>query len=529
MGKKSLIITIVGHQGYFKGKGSEGNSVPEEELLFTAISETYLPLLSMFERLDIDSVPFKLSLVLTPTLCAQLADYDVQTRFVEWLDRLVALGEKEVSQLPEGSPRWIQAESCLERIRANRRDFVEFYKGDLLSAFRYYADRDTIELLATAATSTFLPHYADIPEAINAQIEAGLQSHRQFFGVVPDGFWLPAMGYSANIEQILLKYGFTYSVLDSHGLLFGKPLPVNGIFSPIRCQNGFVFFARDFSSEAEILGTDGFINNGVYRNQDRDLAFEAAANELSDFIPLGKERVASGYKYWRRGGSTGEDWYDKDAAIKQAKIDALSFVATRAEKLNKAETMLQSSDLSMTCTFDARIFGQLWHEGIFWLEQVFRAAAVSPDLQTAHACDLFSKKSSFQELVPFMSAATGTGYGENLLDTSNDWMLQYSRKACERMISLAERFPDDNGFKARALNMAAKEVLLSMSLDWPIMLHDKTYPEYAEAQFKNNVLAFTTVFDSLGANSISTEWLTNMEQEHPLFPWINYRIFSKKK
>ena len=33
----------------------------------------------------------------------------------------------------------------------------------------------------------------------------------------------------------------------------------------------------------------------------------------------------------------------------------------------------------------------------------------------------------------------------------------------------------------------------------------------------------------LGANTISTEWLTRLEQEHPLFPWMNYRIFSKKQ
>ena len=128
-----------------------------------------------------------------------------------------------------------------------------------------------------------------------------------------------------------------------------------------------------------------------------------------------------------------------------------------------------------------------------------------------------------------MSAATGTGYGENMLDSSNGWILQYSRKACERMMYLADRFPDDTGLKARALNLAAKEVLLSQSGDWPSMLHDRLFSEYAQEQVKKNVLAFTTVYDSLGANTISTEWLTSMEQEHPLFPWMNYRVFSKKK
>ena len=77
--------------------------------------------------------------------------------------------------------------------------------------------------------------------------------------------------------------------------------------------------------------------------------------------------------------------------------------------------------------------------------------------------------------------------------------------------------------------MAAREVLLAQALDWPKMLSEGLFPEYAEAQFKKNVQSFITVYDSLGANTISTEWLTRLEQEHPLFPWMNYRIFSKKQ
>ena len=97
------------------------------------------------------------------------------------------------------------------------------------------------------------------------------------------------------------------------------------------------------------------------------------------------------------------------------------------------------------------------------------------------------------------------------------------------MIDLAERFSDDTGLKARALNLAAKEILLAQSSDWASMTHQRMYPEYASERFSQSVNAFATVFESLGSNSISTEWLTNMEREHTLFPWINYRVFSRKK
>jgi 1,4-alpha-glucan branching enzyme len=36
------------------------------------------------------------------------------------------------------------------------------------------------------------------------------------------------------------------------------------------------------------------------------------------------------------------------------------------------------------------------------------------------------------------------------------------------------------------------------------------------------------VFDALGSNTVSTEWLTKLESKESIFPWMNYRIFSKK-
>ena len=54
-------------------------------------------------------------------------------------------------------------------------------------------------------------------------------------------------------------------------------------------------------------------------------------------------------------------------------------------------------------------------------------------------------------------------------------------------------------------------------------------PAFAEERFKQSIIAFTTVFDSLGSNVVSTEWLTKLESQDNLFPWMNYKIFSKKK
>src|SRR5207248_540055 len=44
----------------------------EEEWFFEAITESYIPLLRMMRRLVDDSVPFKLTMSLTPTVCADV-------------------------------------------------------------------------------------------------------------------------------------------------------------------------------------------------------------------------------------------------------------------------------------------------------------------------------------------------------------------------------------------------------------------------------------------------------------------------
>src|SRR5438128_12671511 len=67
----------------------------EEEWFFEALTETYIPLLRMMQRLVSDNVPFKLTMSVTPTLCAMLQDPLLQTRYVRHLVDLIDLTERE--------------------------------------------------------------------------------------------------------------------------------------------------------------------------------------------------------------------------------------------------------------------------------------------------------------------------------------------------------------------------------------------------------------------------------------------------
>lgn len=529
MSTKSLVFHINAHHDFFANL--ENNDQRKYNSLFTAITETYLPLLNMFANLEADGIPFKINMMFSPSLCTMLTDPIMQQSYIEWLDKLINLGEAEVKRQKGNPEKKALAEKQLQHLIYSKRDFTETLNQDIISKISYYEKRGNLELVATAATDCFLPHYIDIKEAVNAQIETGLHAHKYFFNSVPEGFWLPQLGYTPGLENSIKEYGFRYTILDSHGLLFANPLPSAGIFSPVRCHNSLVVFARDNETQSEIEGFDGYIHNGVYRDQNRDIGFEANLNELELFLSNDHMRLSTGFKYYAKKKDVNYNSfsYDENAAIDQVALDAKDFLDKKSEKLAKAQEILQGKDVSLVCTFNADTFGQTWHEGVMWLEQIFRQAATREDLQIVTMESLTTDHYSFEKTEPYLSSSSGTGYGEDLLDSTNCWMLRYIRKSCDRMIDLSTRFTEDSGLKARSLNLGAKEVLLAMASDWAKMINQRTFPEYAEKEFIKCVLNFSTLFDSLGSNSISTEWLTNVEHEHTIFPWLNYHVFSPKK
>lgn len=476
----------------------------------------------MFANLEAEGIPFKVNMVMTPTLCSMLSDPVIQQQYIEWLDSIIRLGEAEINNYPADSGEKKLAEQCLEQAKANKRDFQETFNQDIISSIVYYAKHGYIELMATASTYAFFPHYADIPEAIQAQIETGLRIHKQCFGLAPEGFWLPYMAYVPGLEKIIRSYGFNYTILEKQGLLFAEPKPDCGTFAPVRCKNALAVFAREDDGMKDLAA------NSVYRNQEKDIGFEAEESYLAENFGDWGARVQTGYRYWNQASSD-VSCYDEDAAYAQVKEDAETFIAVQADKLNKAACLCPEKDVSVVCSFDASFLGGNWHEGVMWLEQVFRKLAMQDDVEICTCSDLLDNQFQLQQITPFTSASGENGYGESFLDSSNAWMLRYSRKATERMIDLAARFSDDTGLKARSLNLAAKEVLLAQSGDWADMIHENIHPDYAEDRFRESISAFSTIYDSLGSNSISTEWLTRMEKEHQLFPNMNYHVFSTKK
>jgi len=119
----------------------------EENWLFEAINETYIPLLNIFETLRHDGVNFKITMSLTPTLLAMLSDPLLQERYIKHIDALIELADKEVTRTQLMADFNKVARMYLDKFTLNRNVFVGKYGGNLISGFKKFQDSGNLEII----------------------------------------------------------------------------------------------------------------------------------------------------------------------------------------------------------------------------------------------------------------------------------------------------------------------------------------------------------------------------------------------
>jgi 1,4-alpha-glucan branching enzyme len=498
----------------------------EEGRFFEAVSETFLPLLEVLNRLENDHVPFRLALAISPILCHMLNDEHLQKKYLAYTDKQIEFGRQELERTSGTGDFNKLAQIYYNQIVDKRIIYTERYEKNLLKAFDFFKRKGKVEILASCATHAFLPFISHNHESLQAQMEIPVSGYRRHFGSCPQGFWLPNLGWTSALEPYFRAYNFTYTIMDSHGILFGKPSPDKGCFFPSKTPNGTFILARDFYAVKEIEKIAG---DELYRNNDRDVGYELPPEIVNSFLSEEGERHRTGYKYWAKAGAQ-NTIYNPQAAGDRVVEHARAFLENTIARLEEAAEYMNEVPVSVYA-HNADNFGRLWHEGPQFIESIFRMAAGYRDLQFVCPSEYIFKQnlSSLQVVSPEFSSGGVNGYAETWLDVSNDWIYRHLARSMERMTELAERFPDDTGLKERALNQAAREILLAQSSDWPALLHRQDSTEYARGQAENALRNFTTIYEALGSNYISTEWLTTLERRHNIFSNINYRVFRRKK
>ena len=502
----------------------------EESWFFEALSETYLPLLAAFDRLEADHIPFNLSIALSPVLAQMLGDEYLLKKYADCMDRQINFGKDELKRLEGNADQYKLAQYYFDHAVERYAAFTTRYEGSIIKALHYYQRKGRIEFLAAPATHAFLPFLARSPEAVQAQMETALSYYRYTLGISPQGFWLPELGWTNELDQFLRSYGFWYTITDSHGFVFGDPPPSQGSFFPVRTPRGIIMLSRDFRACSNIAAMR---KEGLYRDNNRDIGYELSSGP---FLAQNGARYQTGFKYRQNS----DQLYNPYAARAAAEDHARAFIENASgtfESVSRYMYIPQNIDTQepyfpiSVCAFNADSFGRQWYEGSWFMESLFRLASSYRSIQFVTPSEYLYQQSlsAFEVSTPEYSSWGENGYAETWLDSSNDWVYRHLNRSIDRMVELADRFSGNSGLKERALNQAAREIFLAMSSDWPGFLYRQECTGYAKSRIEDSLQNFTTIYEALGSNYISAEWLTTLERRNNIFPNINYRVFKRKR
>jgi 1,4-alpha-glucan branching enzyme len=501
----------------------------EEDWLYEAITETYLPLLRVFDRLAADEVPWRISMTLSPTLVAMLRDELLVERYARRLDRLCELADREVHRTRHDPTFHGLARHYRSEFGELRHLYQDRYRRDLVGAFRRLEEAGHLELVTCGATHAFLPLLQMYPEAVRAQVAVAAASHRRHFGRNPAGIWLPECGYHPGVEELLAAQDIRYFFVDTHGLTDAAPRPRHGPWAPVFTPAGPAAFARDAESSRQVWSAEqGYPGDAEYREFYRDIGWDLDWEYVKPWIQPNGQRRNVGIKYHRITGKTPhKEPYDPVRARERAAVHAGDFLVHRQRQVERLAGAMGDVPPVVVSPYDAELFGHWWYEGPQFLEFLVRKVAFDQKVFRLATPGDYLRENPEQQLgtPPLCSWGAG-GYAGVWLDGSNDWIYRHLHKAAERMIALARDYPEPEALARRALNQAARELLLAQSSDWAFIMKTGTMVDYAIRRTREHVMRFTRLHDQIRAGRIDETWLDRVESRDNIFPELDYRTYS---
>ena len=501
----------------------------EERWLYEAITDTYIPLIQRYDQLLSEGIPFRITMSVTPTLASMLSDELLQERYVRHINKLIELAEKEIERTSYDPHLQFLARMYRDKFYQARTTFCDHYGRNLIRAFRKFQDAGCLEIITCAATHGFLPLMRTENNSIRAQVSTACQFHEKMFGRRPQGIWLPECGYHPIYDHVLKENGLRYFFVDTHGVLNATPRPKYGVFSPIQTPSGVYCFGRDLESSKQVWSADeGYPGDYWYREYYRDIGFELQDDYIRPYIHPDGLRISTGIKYHRiTGRSNDKEYYDPERAREKTAEHAGNFMFNREQQVEHLFEKLGKAPV-ITAPYDAELYGHWWYEGPQFLDYLIRKVHYdSPVLKLITAPEYLDQNPIQQPSEPSFSTWGYKGYAEFWLEGSNDWIYRHLHAAAERMKELAERYPCPNEWQRRALNQAARELMLAESSDWAFIMKTGTMVPYAIKRTREHLARFLKIYRGLTNNGeLDTDWLAQIEAKDNIFPDVNYQIYA---
>ncbi|WP_438444592.1 1,4-alpha-glucan branching protein domain-containing protein [Gorillibacterium sp. sgz5001074] len=532
--KGYLALVLHAHLPYIRHH--DRDDVMEERWFYEAMTETYLPLIEAFDRLVNDGVHFRITMSLTPTLLSLMSDPLMQERYEKHLNKLIDLADGEILRLRRNYTYLPLAHMYAVRFRELRAVFHACGRN-VISRFRQFQELGVLEIVTSGATHGFLPLMKH-EEAIRAQITTAVTDYERHFGRPPRGIWLPECAYAPGIDRILKSCGIEYFFTDTTALQHASPRANREVYAPLLTPYGVSAFARDPESSQQVWSSQtGYPGDFNYREYYRDIGWDLGWNDLKEWEHIRPhvlptfERVNTGIKYHRITGRDTQqrEPYNPEWAAERAGQHADNFLFNRQKQAEHWNYHLDRKPIVIS-PYDAELFGHWWYEGPMFIEFLCRKIHFDQDI-----IQMITPSEYLQEYpVADTGQPAASSWGRNSsyevwLQGNNDWIYRHLHQAEERMIRLATRHQQLHGTRQlptarlkRALNQAARELLLAQSSDWAFIMDSKTVVEYACRRTKDHLGCFHTLCGMIEQGKVDEDFLKRLEEKDNCFPAIDY-------
>nr|WP_255603688.1 1,4-alpha-glucan branching protein domain-containing protein [Oscillochloris sp. ZM17-4] len=465
-----------------------------EEPLHELIARGLIPLLDLLSDLQTTGLQPRVAAACSPLLIEQLADPVVQKHFLLWMDERLARRSDDMRRFESEDNRHgsYLAHFYLEWNRQALRSFTNRYNRNLAQRLRELVAARVIEPLTGAATHAYLPLLGR-DESVRAQIEQGVLHTTRTLGR-PEGMWLPGGGWRPGIDLAISDVGVRYVVVDP------SSLPPDVGPGPIMIEGRRLAAIAPDEDLAHHIWTPelGYVGDPLYRDP-------------SD--PGGYQAI----------GLSAPQPYDPYHALRRAQEHASHFVSMLvAESARRAP-----GDLALV-PLDAALIGTTWFEGPTWLQAVLTLCATHPALSLTTPGEYLRAQRPRQR-ASLQAGSWGAGGHDPWQGPESEEYWRAIHAAEERMVQIATDLPSAEADHERALNQAARELMLAQTSDWPEAL----VATGAAAEQRERWQIYLDRFDQLTAlarqeriSPADRFLIDQLEELDGPFANLNYRIFA---
>lgn len=354
----------------------------QENWIFESLTETYIPLILLLERMEASLKKNDLRIVLSFTPCTLKQLINGKERYLSYLRILKDILISEINRTSNSDTfnEYLKNNIQIsENALGNIRNTILYYLERVNICIDFYENRNIIEVIKNLKsvelwTSTpnhnFLPMFED--KTINYFIKEGINDFYSLFHKYPDGFWLPECAYKPGIEDILINNKIKTTSLNINSIGFYTGKEKSGYYY----YKGMEVLVHDFRLCKYLwkAPVNTLPSNPVYREFYRDAGLDLHPEYFRKIYPemeIKKNGLWSGLKYHAITGietHLGEkQFYDIEKAQQQVIHDAKKFY-----KLLKKNEGFVNDQNNFVFAFDTEFFGHWWLEGIWWLEEVLK-------------------------------------------------------------------------------------------------------------------------------------------------------------